>query len=105
VSRPVVEVLYAKGCPNREPALALVRRVARELQIDPEIRLIEVSTGAAAKRLRFLGSPTIRVDGQDVDPTAEAQTMYALGCRLFAGQTGLTGTPDPALIGKALRRI
>ena len=65
---PLVEILYFDGCPNHKPALALVERVSRELGIKPEVRLVNVPDQATAVRLRFLGSPTVRVGGTDVDP-------------------------------------
>src|SRR5207249_1859658 len=61
VSGPLVEILYFDGCPNHHPALALVERLSRELEIDPEIRLVNVPDHESARRLHFLGSPTIRV--------------------------------------------
>lgn len=60
--KPLVEVLYFDGCPNHEGALALVEEVAAELGIDPEVRLVDVPDPDAAEHLRFLGSPTVRVD-------------------------------------------
>jgi len=63
VSQPRVEILYFEGCPNHEPARALVERLATQLRIEPEIRLVEVADPEAAVALRFLGSPTVRVDG------------------------------------------
>ncbi|MBA3566112.1 MAG: DUF2703 domain-containing protein, partial [Actinobacteria bacterium] len=56
--RPRVEILYFDGCPNHEAARALVERVAAELQVEPEIDLVEVPDADAAAQLRFLGSPT-----------------------------------------------
>ncbi len=63
MSQPRVEILYFEGCPNHEPARALVERLATQLRIEPEIRLVEVADPEAAVALRFLGSPTVRVDG------------------------------------------
>jgi hypothetical protein len=64
----VVEVLYVEHCPNFPAALALVERVAAELGVDVEVRATMISDQAAAERARFVGSPTVRVDGRDVDP-------------------------------------
>jgi hypothetical protein len=80
---PEVEVLYFDGCPNHVPALALIERVAGELDIKPNLRLVNVADQEAAERLRFLGSPTIRIGGRDVDPYTEERTDYGLSCRLF----------------------
>jgi len=105
---PLVEILYFDGCPNHEPAIALVERVSRELAIEPEVRLVNVTDQEAARRLRFLGSPTIRVNGRDVDPNMEERDDYALSCRVFRTEAGIVGQPDErwvrqALIGKPKR--
>ncbi len=101
--RPRVEILYFEGCPNYEEARALVERVAAELRVEPKIDLIEVPDADAAAALRFLGSPTVRVDGHDVEPGADERTEYALGCRVYRTGSGVAGAPDLASIEAALR--
>ncbi len=101
---PLVEILYFDGCPNHHPAIALVERVSRELGIEPEVRLVNVPDQAAAQRLRFLGSPTIRVAGRDVDPHSEGRGDYALSCRVFRTEAGIVGQPDERWVREALRR-
>jgi Alkylmercury lyase len=103
-SGPLVEVFYFDGCPNHEPALALVEHVARELGLSPEIRLVHVPDQDAAQRLRFLGSPTIRVAGRDVDPHSEERSDYALSCRVFRTSAGIVGQPDERWVREALLR-
>jgi Alkylmercury lyase len=100
--RPLVEILYFDGCPNHEPALALVERVDRELGTNADVRLVRVPDQATAERVRFLGSPTIRIDGIDVDPHARERTKYALSCRVFATEHGPAGQPDERWIRDAL---
>ncbi|MEX2210371.1 MAG: hypothetical protein WD689_01210 [Gaiellaceae bacterium] len=99
---PEVEVLYFDGCPNHDPALALVERVAAELGIKPRIRLVNVPDAEAAAKLRFLGSPTVRVGGRDVEPGADARTDYALCCRVFRTESGTRGEPDEQWVRDAL---
>ena len=103
-SGPVVEVLYFDGCPNHLPALALLERVADELGIEPELRLVKVADQEAAQRLRFLGSPTIRVGGRDVDPSTEERSDYGLSCRIFRTEAGIAGQPDERWLRDALAR-
>jgi hypothetical protein len=91
---PLVEVLYFDGCPNHGPAVALVERVAAELGLQAEIRLVHVPDEDAAARLRFLGSPTIRVGGRDIEPGADERTDFALSCRVFRTDSGFSGEPD-----------
>lgn len=100
--RPRVEILYFEGCPNHQAARALVERVAAELQVEPKIDLVEVPDAEAAALLRFLGSPTVRVNGHDVEPGAEERGDFVLSCRVYRGERGLSGQPDAGWIRKAL---
>ena len=100
----LVEIFYFDGCPNHHPALALVKRVSRELGIEPEVRLVNVPDQEAARKLHFLGSPTIRVGGRDVDPNSEERSDYALSCRVFTTSAGLARQPDERWIREALRQ-
>lgn len=101
---PLVEVLYFDGCPNHGPAIALVERIAAELGLRPEIRLINVPDAEAAAQLRFLGSPTVRVGGRDVEPGAEERTDFVLSCRVFRTERGICGEPDERWVRDALLR-
>lgn len=77
-----VELRYWDGCPSHPEALRLLREVLRERGLDAEVELREVTTNEEAERLRFPGSPTILVDGRDVDP-AGAAAPAALNCRIY----------------------
>jgi len=101
---PLVEILYFDGCPNHHPAIALVERVSRELGLDPELELVNVPDQEAAQRLRFLGSPTVRVGGRDVGPRTAERDDYALSCRLFRTAAGISGQPDEEWVREALLR-
>ncbi len=100
--QPRVEILFVPGCANRGGARELVEQVAAELGLQPTIELIEVPDGEAAARLRFLGSPTVRVDGRDVERGAEDRTEFVLACRLYRTAQGLGGRPDADWIRAAL---
>jgi hypothetical protein len=102
VRRPRVEILYFEGCPNHEPARALVERLASNLGIEPQIELLEVADPDAAVALRFLGSPTVRVDGVDVEPGAEERRDFALSCRIYRSERGVAGQPDERWVREAL---
>jgi hypothetical protein len=102
VRRPRVEILYFEGCPNHEPARALVERLASQLGIEPEIELVEVADPHAAVALHFLGSPTVRVDGVDVEPGAEERRDFALSCRIYRSEQGVSEQPDERWVCEAL---
>jgi hypothetical protein len=103
-ARPLVELLYFDGCPNHEAARAMVERVSAELGVDPELRLVNVPNEEAAQQLCFLGSPTIRVAGTDVDPNADERDDYVLSCRVYRTDRGFAGQPDEAWVRDALER-
>ena len=102
--RPLVEILYFDGCPNHEAAQELVERISSELGLEPELRLVNVPDEEAARRLRFLGSPTVRVGGRDVDPHADERDDYVLSCRVYRTESGFAGQPDERWIRAALER-
>ena len=99
-----LEVLYFDGCPNHESLLARLRELLVSTGVAAEIELVQVEDTEAADRERFLGSPTIRIDGHDVEPGADQRTDYGLKCRLFTTPTGLRGLPAEEWIQAALQR-
>ncbi|MFC4950999.1 thioredoxin family protein [Pseudonocardia sp. GCM10023141] len=88
-----VEMLHTEGCPNAADYLPRLRQLAITAGVTEPVRLHLITDAEHAQRERFLGSPTIRVDGHDVDPGAAARRDYGLSCRLYAGPDGLRGAP------------
>jgi hypothetical protein len=82
-----IEFLFWEGCPSHPEALALLRDVLDERAIVAAVELREVFTHEEAVALAFPGSPTIRVDGRDVDPGG-AQSPPALTCRVYRLEDG-----------------
>ena len=99
-----LEVLYFDGCPNHEALLARLRELLVSTGVAADIELVQVEDAQAADRERFLGSPTIRIDGHDVEPGADQRTDYGLKCRLFTTPAGLRGLPAEEWIQAALQR-
>ena len=99
-----VEVLYFDGCPNHEALLPHLRELLTEAGATTDIELVRVDDADAAERERFLGSPTLRIDGQDVEPGAEQRNDFGLKCRLFATPDGRRGTPADEWVLAALKR-
>lgn len=97
--RKKVEVLYFQGCPNHRQAVELTRKVVSEIGVDAEIEEVEVKTLQDAARVRFLGSPSVRVDGVDIEPGARNSTAYGLACRTY----GRDVVPSRELLVAALR--
>lgn len=94
-----VEVLYFDGCPTYRAAEETLRGVLA--QEDAEVELVAVNSEKEAQRLRFPGSPTIRVDGEDLFPVPD-RTRYALGCRMYATPEGLRRSPTAKMVRASL---
>jgi hypothetical protein len=77
-----IEVLYWDGCPSHPEAIELLRTVLAERGVEATVEVREVRTDSEAQALQFPGSPTIRVEGQDVD-AAGAEARPALTCRIY----------------------
>lgn len=93
-----VEVLYFDGCPGFAELMPRVHALVG----DQAIELRPITTPPAAHAARFLGSPTVRVDGIDVEPTARDRTDFGLKCRLYTTADGLRHSPDDATLKTAL---
>ena len=98
----MIEVLYVQDCPHYPATLALVERVRAELGIDSELRTRLIVDQAAAEQARFLGSPTVRVDGRDVEPGSEPAAEYVVGCRLYRLEHRFAGQPEEDWVREAL---
>jgi hypothetical protein len=99
-----VEFLWWEGCPSHPQALAILREEMQALELDPDsIEVREVGTRAQAEREEFVGSPTIRVGGRDVQPTDEPA---GLTCRVYRRRDGrVSPLPDRADVRDALRQV
>ena len=98
---PRVELLWWEGCPSYEQALAELQEAMSQAGLDPaSVDVRHVDTEDEATRERFTGSPTIRIDGRDVQPTDEPA---GLTCRIYRLRDGrVSPTPDPADLRDAL---
>lgn len=97
-----VEVLYFKGCPNHGPAVEQVRQALKAEDAAASISEIEVEDAAMAQETGFLGSPTVRVNGVDVEESARGAQGVGFGCRTYLDDGRRTGLPSVAVIRKAL---
>jgi hypothetical protein len=123
---PELELLWWEGCPSTQRALSELRDAVAELGLDgAEIRLREIRTNDEAVQARFMGSPTVLIDGDDVvqaavradpaaaaraqDPTASSAALaddrFGLHCRVYRRRDGrISPTPDPEDLREALTR-
>ena len=93
----LIEVFYVPGCPNHQPAIDRIKDALRSATIEAPIQQIAVMDEAMASRLKFPGSPTIRIDGSDVE--SNPREFYGLACRLYSNGTGV---PSREILEQAL---
>lgn len=99
-----VELLYFDDCPNYEALLPHLRQLLRAAGTHDEVQLHRIADEDAAQSQRFIGSPTVRIDGRDVEPGASDRRDFGMTCRLYATGDGLRGTPLDEWILNALER-
>ncbi len=98
-----IEVLYFDGCPNRKPSFERVQELLREEGISAEVLEINVREPSMAQELGFLGSPTVRVNGQDVEPEARTAREYGMMCRTYPIGGRREGLPSREMLREAIR--
>ncbi len=103
--KPEIQFLYWEDCPSHPGAWRLLEEVLAETGLEATIERIEVLTDEDAERWQFPGSPTIRIDGIDVDPAGASQMGTALTCRVYVLEDGrFSPTPSGEMIRRALLR-
>lgn len=100
-----IKFLYFEDCPSHEDGLARLKEVMAEEGIDSEIEIFRVDTEAQAQALRFTGSPTILVNGEDIVSTPE-DAYYNLTCRVYWLENGRASPlPSKEMIRQAFRAV
>ncbi len=99
----LVELLWFAECANHPAARRMLEEVIADLAPGTPIIDIDTSDPVTAERLRFPGSPTVRVEGRDVDPTYAEPGDYIPRCRLYRTSDSLRGLPERRWIEAALR--
>ena len=97
--KPRIEVLYFSGCPHAEEALRMTREVVNRILPGQGVESIIVGTEEEARAREFLGSPSIRIDGIDIE--GRRGDLQGLACRVYEG---VTGVPPEWMIEAALLR-
>lgn len=93
-----IEVLYFDGCPNHRPTLERVTQAVSRLGVIADVREVKLGQDDDPVAMKFIGSPTVLIDGQDIDPAQRAEASYGFGCRTFGG----ANMPDVDMIETAI---
>jgi hypothetical protein len=100
-SKPIrIEIYYTAGCPNRNTTAKQVWEVLKELDLVAEVREVKVDPKLAVPG--FLGSPTIHVNGVDIEPSARTLKWMGLIWRTYREAGEMNSAPSKQLIRQAL---
>ncbi len=96
-------LLYFEGCLSYQQALENLRETIAEDGLEAKIELVNVTSPAEAERLNFLGSPTIQIDGVDLEGPEAVKTGVGFGCRVYEDKGQMRGWPTKEQIRAALK--
>ncbi|MFQ5453256.1 MAG: DUF2703 domain-containing protein [Candidatus Zixiibacteriota bacterium] len=99
-----IEFLYFDGCPNHLQALNDLKKTLTEMAIDSDIKIIEINNNQDAVEKRFLGSPSIRINGKDIEIEENESTEYSMRCRRYRSGSEILGYPPKNLITAILKK-
>ncbi len=98
-----IDILGFEGCPNVALAQELVEAVVHSEGIEARVNYIEVDSIEKAERLRFLGSPTVQVNGTDIEASRQGDEQFSYSCRVYRVEDKATGVPPESLVREAIR--
>jgi hypothetical protein len=98
-----IDFLFWKECPSHPVAWERLNQALARMGLQAEIRRIEVKTDEEAVAFCFPGSPTIRINGKDIDPEGACTQPISLSCRIYHDAGGrVIPVPPKELIEQAL---
>jgi hypothetical protein len=99
-----VDILYFEGCPNSDIALDHVGQALALEGAVADVQMVEIRDTEDAIERRFLGSPTVQIDGEDAELEARRRNDYGYMCRTYRARDGsVAGAPPVNLIAQAIR--
>lgn len=97
-----IQLFYLDGCPSRERALVNLREALRQQGSTDAVEMVRVTSVEDAHVKRFLGSPTMRINGTDLEASSVQERPFGFGCRIYQEGQQTAGWPSVGLIRRAL---
>ena len=95
---------YFTDCPSYTTALENLKEALRREGLSEDVEIVSVADDAQARVAQFIGSPTIRINGVDVEGPEAEHSGYWFGCRVYVGGAKRAGWPSVEQVQQALRR-
>ena len=99
------ELFYFDDCPSYVQAAGNLREALRLEGLPTAPEMVRITSEEDAVQKRFIGSPTIRIDGVDLEGPEAEDKGYGYGCRVYSSDQGYTGWPTVEQIRGALRTL
>lgn len=96
-----IELLYSSDCPSWQITLTYLNEIIETHHFKVDLKLTKVETNKEAIIHQFTGSPTLRINGEDLFPVK--QTEYRLGCRVYKTDFGFQGAPPKEMIEEKIK--
>ncbi|HEV2324001.1 MAG TPA: hypothetical protein VGS10_08620 [Terracidiphilus sp.] len=97
-----LELLYLNGCPNHEKTVDLLHSVLVAEGMSAEVRQILIRNQVDASTHAFPGSPTVRVNGRDIENVL-SHRFVGFACRTYLVEGKMQGVPPRSLVESAIR--
>ncbi|MHB8778153.1 MAG: DF family (seleno)protein [Anaerolineales bacterium] len=98
-----IELLYFDGCPSWENGLKNLETALQEEGLIASVEMVKVMDDEVATQLKFLGSPSFRIDGHDL--WHEERENYSLSCRVYPTPEGIKGFPTVTMLREQLKQF
>lgn len=104
--RPRIQLLHTESCHSYQEALVEIKEALEELDLQAEVEVIPVDSPEKAQAYKFLGSPTVKINGLDLEPELEATGNFSLNaCRTYIYEGVLYHYPPKEMLLEALRPL
>ena len=98
------ELFYFDDCPSYKQAAANLKEALRLEGLPETVEMVEVASEEDAPRKRFIGSPSIRINGVDLEGPEAESNGYGYGCRVYSNDGSFAGWPSVERIRSVLRK-
>ena len=100
-----VDLLYYEDCPHYKEAEEALKEVLAEERVEARVNMVKVAKGGEAEAFGFIGSPTILINGHDVEPGMDHTSPFQGHCRIYQYKGDVSEIPPKDMIREALKRL
>jgi glutaredoxin len=100
-----IDVLYYEDCPHYKEAVQALKEVLEQENVEARVNMVKVAKGGEAEAFGFIGSPTILINGKDVEPGMDDTSLFQGHCRIYVYKEDMFEYPPKDMIREALKRL